>query len=126
MSRNPAAALVLGRVNTVLVIAGLNDTVWSIRDCDSTLFHLVWKKLFLRSPERVPQPGRQPMNRCSDHRFNQSHRDEGHNQQRGRSKSQVAEGSGGRRRPPISIASESELVAKGQGRTLSQNGHGSV
>ena len=50
MSRNPAAALVLGRVNTVLVIAGLNDTVWSIRDCDSTLFVLIYKKLVGKLP----------------------------------------------------------------------------
>ena len=35
----------LDRVNTALVLAGLNDTVWSIRDCDSTLFVLMYKKL---------------------------------------------------------------------------------
>ena len=37
---------VLSKINSVLVVAGLNDTVWSIRDCDSTLFVLVYKKLF--------------------------------------------------------------------------------
>ena len=36
---------VLSKVNQVLVNAGLNDTVWSIRDCDSTLFVLMLKKL---------------------------------------------------------------------------------
>ena len=36
---------VLSKVNQVLVNAGLNDTVWSIRDCDSTLFVLMYKKL---------------------------------------------------------------------------------
>ena len=55
-SRNPAATLVLGRVNTVLVIAGLNDTVWSIRDCDSTLFVLIYKKLVGKLPGIVSSP----------------------------------------------------------------------
>ena len=36
---------VLSKVNEVLVVAGLNDNVWSIRDCDSTLFVLMLKKL---------------------------------------------------------------------------------
>lgn len=36
---------VLSKVNQVLVNAGLNDTVWSVRDCDSTLFVLMYKKL---------------------------------------------------------------------------------
>ena len=36
---------VLSKVNSTLTSAGLNDTVWSIRDCDSTLFLLMYKKL---------------------------------------------------------------------------------
>ena len=44
--RRAAKQSVLSKVNQVLVNAGLNDTVWSIRDCDSTLFYLVFKKLF--------------------------------------------------------------------------------
>ena len=40
-----AKASVLSKVNQVLLNAGLNDTVWSIRDCDSTLFVLMYKKL---------------------------------------------------------------------------------
>ena len=36
---------VLSKVNQCLLNAGLNDTVWSIRDCDSTLFVLMYKKL---------------------------------------------------------------------------------
>ena len=43
--RRQAKQAVLDRVNTALVLAGLNDTVWSIRDCDSTLFVLMYKKL---------------------------------------------------------------------------------
>ena len=43
--RRAAKQAVLSKVNQVLVSAGLNDTVWSIRDCDSTLFVLVYKKL---------------------------------------------------------------------------------
>ena len=43
--RRQAKQAVLDRVNTALVLAGLNDTVWSIRDCDSTLFVLMDKKL---------------------------------------------------------------------------------
>ena len=31
--------------DTVLATAGLNDTVWSVRDCDSTLFVLMYKKI---------------------------------------------------------------------------------
>eukprot|EP00966_Prymnesium_polylepis_P329404 7385113-Prymnesium_polylepis.2 len=46
---------VLSKINSVLVVAGLNDTVWSIRDCDSTLFVLVFKKLFGKvcAPDRA-------------------------------------------------------------------------
>ena len=33
--RRAAKQAVLSKVNQVLVSAGLNDTVWSIRDCDS-------------------------------------------------------------------------------------------
>lgn len=40
-----AKASVLSSVNQVLLKSGLNDTVWSIRDCDSTLFVLMYKKL---------------------------------------------------------------------------------
>ena len=36
---------VLSKVNQVLRLAGLNDTVWSIRDCDSPLFVLLFKKI---------------------------------------------------------------------------------
>ena len=43
--RRAAKQSVLSKVNQVLVNAGLNDTVWSIRDCDSTLFVLMYKKL---------------------------------------------------------------------------------
>ena len=43
--RRAAKTGVLSKVNSVLVNAGLNDTVWSIRDCDSTLFMLMYKKL---------------------------------------------------------------------------------
>ena len=43
--RRAAKTAVLSKVNQVLLDAGLNDTVWSIRDCDSTLFVLMYKKL---------------------------------------------------------------------------------
>ena len=43
--RRVAKQGVLSKVNAVLRSAGLNDTVWSIRDCDSTLFVLLYKKL---------------------------------------------------------------------------------
>ena len=43
----PTKAKVLAKVNQLLEAAGLYDRVHSLRDCDSTLFHLVWKKLFL-------------------------------------------------------------------------------
>jgi hypothetical protein len=43
--RRAAKQSVLSKVNQVLLNAGLNDTVWSIRDCDSTLFVLMYKKL---------------------------------------------------------------------------------
>ena len=43
--RRAAKTAVLSKVNQVLLDAGLNDTVWSIRDCDSTLFVLMLKKL---------------------------------------------------------------------------------
>ena len=43
--RRAAKQAVLSKVNQVLVDSGLNDTVWSIRDCDSVLFVLVYKKL---------------------------------------------------------------------------------
>ena len=36
---------VLSRINSVLDASGLNDCVWSVRDCDSTLFVLIFKKL---------------------------------------------------------------------------------
>ena len=45
MERRTAKQAVLSKVNQVLMDSGLNDTVWSIRDCDSTLFVLVYKKL---------------------------------------------------------------------------------
>ncbi|KAL1498627.1 hypothetical protein AB1Y20_013940 [Prymnesium parvum] len=47
---------VLAKINSVLLIAGLNDTVWSIRDCDSTLFVLVYKKLFGKLPGILTSP----------------------------------------------------------------------
>jgi len=40
---------VLSRINAVLVVAGLNDTIFSIRDCNSTLFLLLFKKVLDRS-----------------------------------------------------------------------------
>jgi hypothetical protein len=43
--RRAAKQSVLTKVNTVLATAGLNDTVWSVRDCDSTLFVLMYKKI---------------------------------------------------------------------------------
>ena len=43
----PTKHEVLSKVTSVLDAAGLNDRVHSLRDCDSTLFVLVWKKLFL-------------------------------------------------------------------------------
>ena len=50
------AAEVLSRINSVLVVAGLNDNVWSVRDCDSTLFVLLFKKLFGKLPGVVASP----------------------------------------------------------------------
>ena len=47
---------VLSKVNEVLVVAGLNDNVWSIRDCDSMLFGLMYKKLFGKLPGVNPSP----------------------------------------------------------------------
>ena len=43
--KRQAKQSVLTKVNTVLATAGLNDTVWSVRDCDSTLFVLLYKKI---------------------------------------------------------------------------------
>ena len=43
--RRAAKTQVLSKVNQVLATAGLNDTVWSVRDCDSTLFVLMYKKI---------------------------------------------------------------------------------
>ena len=43
--RRAAQQSVLTKVNSVLATAGLNDTVWSVRDCDSTLFVLMYKKI---------------------------------------------------------------------------------
>ena len=44
--RTEAKKAVLFKVNAVFTAAGLNNqTVWSIRDCDSTLFVLLYKKL---------------------------------------------------------------------------------
>lgn len=43
--RRAAKQSVLTKVNSVLATAGLNDTVWSVRDCDSTLFVLMYKKI---------------------------------------------------------------------------------
>eukprot|EP00965_Chrysotila_dentata_P169950 5609981-Pleurochrysis_carterae.AAC.1 len=34
----PSYREVLSKVNSVLAASGLNDSVWSVRDCDSTLF----------------------------------------------------------------------------------------
>jgi len=50
------AAEVLSRINSVLVVAGLNDNVWSVRDCDSTLFVLLFKKLFGKLPGVIASP----------------------------------------------------------------------
>ena len=47
---------VLSRINSVLVVAGLNDNVWSVRDCDSTLFVLIFKKLFGKLPGIFSSP----------------------------------------------------------------------
>ena len=53
--KQSARQSVLYEVNQVLVKAGLNDTVWSIRDCDSTLFVLIFKKLVGKvSAENMP------------------------------------------------------------------------
>ena len=54
--RRSAKQSVLYEVNQVLVKAGLNDTVWSIRDCDSTLFVLIFKKLVGKLPGIVTSP----------------------------------------------------------------------
>lgn len=45
MSNREQKQAVLSKVNQVLRLAGLNDTVWSIRDCDSPLFVLLYKKI---------------------------------------------------------------------------------
>lgn len=47
---------VLSRINSVLDASGLNDCVWSVRDCDSTLFVLIFKKLFGKLPGIVTSP----------------------------------------------------------------------
>ena len=55
-SSRSRAAEVLSRINSVLVVAGLNDNVWSVRDCDSTLFVLLFKKLFGKLPGVIASP----------------------------------------------------------------------
>jgi hypothetical protein len=56
----PTPREVLARINAVLVVAGLNDTIFSIRDCDSTLFLLLFKKARPpRTAERAPCFGAQ-------------------------------------------------------------------
>lgn len=54
--RRAAKQSVLTKVNSVLATAGLNDTVWSVRDCDSTLFVLMYKKIVgkVRHQHRMP------------------------------------------------------------------------
>ena len=55
-SSRSRAAEVLSRINSVLVVAGLNDNVWSVRDCDSTLFVLLFKKRFGKLPGVIASP----------------------------------------------------------------------
>ena len=43
-SEEPTPRQVLGRINAVLLTAGLNDNIFSIRDCNSSLFLLLFKK----------------------------------------------------------------------------------
>jgi len=64
MTDAPTPREVLARINAVLVVAGLNDTIFSIRDCNSTLFLLLFKKASFSPPQAPSAVEASPMREC--------------------------------------------------------------